>query len=53
MKQVLTNLLSRKFLLALGGALVCYANGDYLGLVTIIIGYLGANAYVSSKSTSN
>jgi hypothetical protein len=50
MKQLLSNLLSRKFLLALGTALVCYAHGDYLGLVTVVLAYIGANAYVTAQT---
>ena len=41
MKTFLLSLLSRKFLLALGTALVFIANGAYTEAVTVILGFLG------------
>jgi hypothetical protein len=47
MKAFLADLIqrfsSRKFLLALGGAIVCYANKDWTGLTAIVLGYLAVN----------
>ena len=43
MKQFLLSLLSRKFLLALGTVLVMIANKQYVGAVTVVLGYMGIN----------
>ena len=41
MKDFLKSLLSRKFLLALGTALVFIANGAYTEAVAVILGFIG------------
>lgn len=41
MKTFLLNLLSRKFLLALGTALVFISSGAYTEAVAVILAYLG------------
>ena len=53
MKQFLLSLLSRKFLLALGSALVFIANGAYVEAVTVILGFLGVEGASDFKSRSN
>lgn len=52
MKQFLTSLLSRKFLLALGTFLVLVANGQYTEAVAVIIGYIGVEGAADFKSRS-
>lgn len=55
MKQFLLSLLSRKFLLALGTALVFTANGAYGEAVAVVLGYIGvegaADAVSRTKTT--
>ena len=41
MKEFLLSLLSRKFLFAVGTALVFIANGAYTEAVTVILGFIG------------
>lgn len=56
MKEFLKSLLSRKFLLALGSALVFVANGAYTEAVAVILGFLGVEGVadtVSRKSVTN
>lgn len=52
MKQFLTSLLSRKFLLALGTALVFIASGAYTEAVAVILGFLGVEGAADFKSRS-
>lgn len=56
MKQFLLSLLSRKFLLALGTALVFIANGAYTEAVTVVLGFLGvegaADAVARAKTAA-
>lgn len=52
MKQFLTSLLSRKFLLTLGTALVFIASGAYTEAVAVILGFLGVEGAADFKSRS-
>lgn len=52
MKQFLTSLLSRKFLLALGTTLVLIANGAYTEAVAVILGFIGVEGAADFKSRS-
>jgi hypothetical protein len=49
--DLIQRLTSRKFLLALGGAIVCYANKDFTGLTAIVLGYLAINGATDIAST--
>ena len=44
LQDFITRLTSRKFLLALAAAIICYLNKDWNGLVTVVSIYMGANA---------
>lgn len=50
MKDLLTSLLSRKFLLALGTSLVFIANGAYGEAVAVILGFLGVEGTADAVS---
>lgn len=50
MKEFLTSLLSRKFLLALGTTLVFVANGQYTEAVAVVLGYLGVEGAADAIS---
>lgn len=50
MKQFLLSLLSRKFLLAAGTALVFIANGAYTEAVAVILGFLGVEGAADAVS---
>lgn len=50
MKQFLTSLLSRKFLLALGTFLVLVANGQYTEAVAVVAAYIGVEGAADFKS---
>lgn len=50
MKAFLLSLLSRKFLLALGTALVFIANGAYTEAVAVILGFLGVEGAADTIS---
>lgn len=52
MKQFLSSLLSRKFLLALGTSLVFIANGAYTEAVAVILGFIGVEGASDFKSRS-
>ena len=52
MKEFLLSLLSRKFLLTLGTALVFIANGAYTEAVAVILGFLGVEGVADTVSRS-
>lgn len=52
MKDFLTSLLSRKFLLAVGTFLVFVANGQYTEAMGVVLAYLGVNGAVQAVTRS-
>lgn len=52
MKEFLLSLLSRKFLLAFGTALVFISSGAYTEAVAVILGFLGVEGAADFKSRS-
>lgn len=50
MKELLSRLSSRKFLLALSGFIACVATGNLPGAVAIVLGYLGVEGAVDHKN---
>jgi hypothetical protein len=52
MRTFLQSLLSRKFLLAVGTALVFIANGAYTEAVAVILGFLGVEGAADAVSRS-
>lgn len=52
MKSFLLSLLSRKFLLAVGTALVFIANGAYTEAVAVVLGFLGVEGAADAVSRS-
>lgn len=51
MKDLVSRLTSRKFLLALSGFIFCVAQGNVPGAVAIVLGYFGVNI-VDGKSNT-
>lgn len=50
MKEFVRSLFTRKFLLALGTAIVFIANGAYTEAVAVILGYLGVEGAADAVS---
>jgi len=52
MKEFLYSLLSRKFLLALATAVICFLNKDWNGLIAVVSIYCGLNVVDAKLNTS-
>lgn len=53
MKQLLSKLTSRKFLLALSAFIAALAHSNIPAAVAVVLGYLGAEGYTDGKSAGN
>lgn len=50
-RPLVTRIKSRKFLLALGGALTLVGTGNYSEAAAVIVAYLAGESYVDSRAT--
>lgn len=50
MKDLLSRVTSRKFLLALSGFIFCVANANVPGAVAVVLGYLGVEGVIDTKN---
>lgn len=53
MKQFVSNVTSRKFLLAVSAFIFCVANANVPGAVAVVLGYFGVNVADSKVNGSN